>query len=116
MANRAGRTRTLWAVGGGAFGLVASALLIGLGRAQSIAFSDHERGASELKWQAAALVVIVVGGWILSSGLHRHHLAIWRRIKSRSATVEPPSPAPKPTLPPSKPAAGKAQSSSQRQP
>jgi len=114
MADRAKRTRTLWAVGGGAFGLVISALVIGLGRARQIAFSDQQRVSSELKWDLLAAVIFAILGWLLSSSLHRHHLALWRKLKPANPVPEPSS---VPTSPPSttsKPGIGKAQPSSQR--
>src|SRR5690349_4240712 len=98
MADRAKRTRTLWAVGGGAFGLVISALVIGLGRARQIAFSDQQRVSSELKWDLLAAVIIAILGWLLSSSLHRHHLALWRKLKPANPVPEPSS---VPTSPPS---------------
>jgi len=113
MADRAKRTRTLWAVGGGAFGLVISALVIGLGRGRQIAFSDHQRVISELKWDLLAAVVIGILGWMLTSSLHRHHLALWRRLKPANPVPEPSVPA-HPASTASKPGIGKAQPSSQR--
>lgn len=94
MAKRAGRNVTLWAVGGAAFGLVASTIVLGLGHAVGIAFSDQQRRAHHLKWTAAAVGIIVVGGWALTSGLHRHHLMLWRKIRG-----EGPNSAPKETKP-----------------
>lgn len=80
MAHRAARNVTLWAVGGAAFGLVVSTIILGLGHAASIPFSDHERAVDQIKWTTAAVVIIGVGGWALSSGLHRHHLKLWRKF------------------------------------
>lgn len=85
MAWRAGRNATLWAVGGAAFGLVISTVLLGLGQASSIPFSDHDRTADQIKWTAAAVVIIVAGGWALTSGLHHHHLMLWRKFKRDNA-------------------------------
>ena len=87
MAKRAGRNVTLWAVGGAAFGLVVSTLVLGLGHAASIPFSDQQRRAQQLKWTAAAVGLILVGGWALTSGLHRHHLILWRKIRGKDATA-----------------------------
>jgi hypothetical protein len=109
MANRANRTRTLWAVGGGAFGLVISTLILGLGRARSLPISDQHRSVTQLKWAIVAAVVIIIAGWVLTSGLHRHHLALWRRFRPASAAPSPSVPSVKPTTPSAKPATGKAQ-------
>jgi hypothetical protein len=74
MASRAGRSWALWAIGGGAFGLVISTLMIGLGRASSIPYSDHEAGLAGLKWICVAAILILAVGWLLTAGLHRHRL------------------------------------------
>jgi len=103
MAWRAGRNVTLWAVGGAAFGLVISTIVLGLGQASSIPFSDHERTVGQIKWTAAAVLIIVAGGWALASGLHRHHLMLWRRFKGDDATTNGTEPKPA-SPPPSKPA------------
>jgi hypothetical protein len=84
MASRADRTWVLWAVGGAAFGLVISSLVIGLGRASSIPFSEHERQIAELKWIGVVLALIALGGWLLTSSLHRHHLAMWQKLRPSS--------------------------------
>jgi hypothetical protein len=87
MAHRAGRSWALWAVGGAIFGLVASTIVIGLGNAVSLPYSEHERTVHRLKWTAAAAALIVVVGWMLTSSLHRMHVSIWRRIKSQPAAT-----------------------------
>ena len=74
MATRAGGSRALWAVGGGAFGVVVSTLVIGLGRARTISFSPQEDSAKGLGWALAAAILIAVAGWALTSGLHRRRL------------------------------------------
>jgi hypothetical protein len=88
MAWNAARNWILWAVGGAAFGLVASTIVIGLANAASIPFSDHDRHIDHVKWTAAAVIVILVLGWALSSGLHRHHLALWRILWPDSTASE----------------------------
>jgi hypothetical protein len=87
MANRMSRNWILWAVGGAAFGLVISTLVLGLGDATSIPFSDHARKVSEIKWAAAAVLAIGVIGWMLTAGLHRHHHFVWRKLTAGSASA-----------------------------
>ena len=106
MAARAGRSRALWAVGGAAFGLVASALVIGLGRAGSIPFSDNEAAMDRVRWIVEAAALIFVIGWLLTAGLHRHHLL--RRQSSAATPVlpreaDPKSPPPQPSKGPARP-------------
>ena len=81
MASRAARNWILWAVGGAAFGLVTSTIVIGLLRAGSIPFSDQQRQVDHIKGALVAAILILIGGWLLTSSLHRHHLAIWRILK-----------------------------------
>jgi hypothetical protein len=90
MASCAGRSWILWAVGGATFGLVISTIVLGLAQAATIPFSDQERRADQIKWTIAAVVIIAAAGWALTSSLHRHHLAIWRRLKPGSSPTEPP--------------------------
>jgi hypothetical protein len=89
MASRAGRNWILWAVGGAAFGLVTSTIILGLAHAASIPFSNRDRKVDQLEWTMAAVAVIGVGGWALTSSLHRHHLIIWRKIKPGPCSEEP---------------------------
>jgi len=89
MASRAGRNWILWAVGGAAFGLVTSTIILGLAQAASIPFSIRERKLDRLEWTMAAVAVIGLGGWALTSSLHRHHLIIWRKIRPSSGSEEP---------------------------
>ncbi len=92
MASQASRNVTLWAVGGAAFGLVTSTILLGLGQASTIPFSDHERTVAQIKWTTAAVLIILVGGWALTSGLHHHHLMLWRKIRPDSNSAAPEDP------------------------
>lgn len=89
MAKRAGRTSTLWAVAGAAFGLVTSAIVLGLGQARSISFSDHDRAVQQTKWIIASAMFILIVGWLLTSSLHRHHLLIWRKFNPDPGPAQP---------------------------
>ena len=101
MAHRMGRNSILWAVGGGFFGLVTSTLVIGLGHAMTIPFSDHARKLTETKWAIAAAMLIGAIGWMLTAGLHRHRQFLWQKLH--------PVPDPAPPAPgvPAAPASGK---------
>jgi hypothetical protein len=72
----------LWAIGGATFGLVISTIMIGLGRASTIPYSDHHATIAGLKWIVVAVLLILAVGWLLTAGLHRHHL----RTKQARAT------------------------------
>ena len=87
MARRAGRSWALWAIGGATFGLVISTLMVGLGRALSIPYSDHQATMDRLKWICVAAILILGVGWLLTAGLHRHHL----RTEQARATQAPAS-------------------------
>jgi hypothetical protein len=111
MAKRAGKSATLWAVGGGAFGLFTSTIVLGLGQARSIPFSGHEEAVHQAKWIAAAAVPIAIFGWWLTSSLHRHRAALLRKLNPDLGPGDP-----FPNLPklgpqaPAKASQGKAQS------
>ncbi|HZR21726.1 MAG TPA: hypothetical protein VFE51_30870 [Verrucomicrobiae bacterium] len=88
MANRAGRTWVLWAVGGAAFGLVASTLVIGLGNASSIPYSEHQAMMDRLAWITAAALLILSIGWLLTAGLHRHRLLMDQQARESASSRE----------------------------
>jgi len=111
MAKRAGRSATLWAVGGGAFGLVTSTIVIGLGQARTIPFSAHEQATRQAEWTATAAVPIAILGWWLTSSLHRHRAAMLRKLNPDLGPGEPFSnPAKAGTQAPVKASQSKAQS------
>ena len=110
LASSVGRNWILWAVGGAAFGLVISTIIFGLCQAASIPFSDHERSADRLEWTVAAVLVILIAGWALTSSLHRHHIAIWRRFRPGPASsLKPASETTHAGTPVVKPSAGRSQ-------
>lgn len=84
MAARAGRSPALWAVGGAAFGLVASTVVIGLGRARMIPYSDSQVSLDRIKWIVAAFLLVVAVGWPLTAGLHRHRLRAQQQAQSEA--------------------------------
>ena len=88
MASRAGRSWALWAIGGATFGLVISTLMIGLGRASSIPYSDHQATVAGLKWIFVAALLILAVGWLLTAGLHRHHLRTQQAGATRGSTPQ----------------------------
>jgi hypothetical protein len=91
LANRAGRSRALWAVGGGAFGLVLSAMVIGLGTASTIPYSEQRAGLESFAWIAIATLLIVAAGWVLTAGLHRHPVLLEQPPKPSFAAPPMPS-------------------------
>jgi len=58
MAHRAGRSVTLWALGGGFFGLTVTTIVWGVGRAAAIPFSDQDRTRFHIRWTVEALVIV----------------------------------------------------------
>jgi hypothetical protein len=109
MARREERNLALWAVGGFAFGLVTSTLVLGLGQASSIPFSDHERKVDQIEWTVAAVVLIAVAGWLLTASLHRHHLTVWRKFKPGADSTDLTSAESRPAAASSKQTAGRTQ-------
>jgi hypothetical protein len=88
MARKADRSLVQWALTGLVFGLVVGTIVLGLGQATGIPYSDHERTAMHVKWTAAAAAIIAVFGWVITMGLHRQHLALWNRA-AKSPSPEP---------------------------
>src|SRR5215831_9468466 len=60
MAHRAGRSVTIWALGGGFFGLTVTTIVWGVGQAAAIPFSDQDRTAFQIRWTVEALVIVTV--------------------------------------------------------
>ncbi len=84
LAVRAGKSWTLWGLAGGAFGLVSSTCILGLGHATGIPFSDQARAALHMEWTLAAVAVILFVGGLFTWNL-------WR--KSRREATETRTPA-----------------------
>ena len=108
-ASRAGRSRLGWCIGGGVFGLITTTIIFGLGEASVNPFSDAQRLTLRYEWAGLSALLILVFGWLFTMPLHRHHLALWKRVNPRSAAPtatptepatasrsEPKTPAPKP--------------------
>jgi hypothetical protein len=88
MASRAGRSSALWAIGGATFGLVISTIMTGLGRASTIPYSDHQATVARLKWIIVAALLILAVGWLLTAGLHRHHLRTKQARSTQGSTPQ----------------------------
>jgi hypothetical protein len=100
MANRSCRAWVLWAVGGAAFGLVASTLVIGLGRAASIPYSEQQARVNGLEWTCAAALLILAVGWLLTAGLHRHRMVLEEQARASAPPPMPGDSKPAGTTPP----------------
>ncbi len=86
-AHRAERNSVLWSLGGGLFALVISTIVLGLGNAAAMPFSDHERSSLHLRWTGEAVVLIGILGWLFTLGLHRQD----GRFLSQDKTATPAS-------------------------
>jgi hypothetical protein len=96
MARKAERSLVQWALTGVAFGLVTGTIVLGLGQATGIPFSDHERTILHLECTAAAVLIIAAAGWVITLGLHRHHRALWNRATKTLPTAPKDSSASRP--------------------
>ena len=89
MARWAERNWVSWGLGGGVFALVTSTIVFGLGHASSIAFSEHERSALQVKWTVISFLLVGIVGWLLTLGLHRQHLLLLRLFGIESGQLNP---------------------------
>ncbi len=110
MARKAERSVVQWALTGAIFGLATATIVLGLCHAVANPFSNHERTILHVKWTVAAAAAIAVLGWVVTAGLHRHHLKLWHR-----ATGTPPPPGkdslaakPEPRTEASRPSSGRS--------
>lgn len=109
LAVEAGRIWELWAIAGGVFALVTSTFIFGLCQAVAIPFSDHELMILHLKWTLVCGVVVGALGWLLTLGLHRQHLVLWKKFTADSAltSTTPTSPQATPVSQTTKPSPAK---------
>jgi hypothetical protein len=60
MAHRAGRSVTIWALGGGFFGLTVTTIVWGVGQAEAIPFSDQDGTTFQIRWTVEAFAIVAV--------------------------------------------------------
>ena len=89
-ARRAGRNAVLWSLAGGLFALVVSTIVMGLGNAAAMPFSDQQRSRLHLQWTGEAVVLIGILGWLFTLGLRRQ---AWRSPDQDNAATVPSQPA-----------------------
>lgn len=82
LAVRAGKSWPLWGLAGGAFGLVSSTCVFGLGQAAGIPFSDEARTALHVEWMLAAVAIILLVGGLFTWNL-------WRKSRRDFAAPKP---------------------------
>lgn len=92
MAQRAGRSWVLWAFSGALFALVTGTLILGLGRAMTIPFSDHDRAAAQAKWTIAVILVVAVLGALFTLGLLRQTFVVTAGPIAPSGSIQPAPP------------------------
>ena len=88
IARRGGRSLTLWAVSGALFALVVSTLILGLGQAMTVPFSDRDRSVAQSEWTIAVVVVVAVLGFLFTLGLYRQKPTL-QRTSSAAAALGP---------------------------
>jgi len=71
LAVRAGKSWVLWGLAGGAFGLVSSTCIFGLGHATGIPFSDRDRVVLHIEWTLAAVAIILLVGGLFTWSVGR---------------------------------------------
>ena len=96
MAWKAGKNRVVWAIGGGILGLAVTTLVVGLGQATFIPFSNEEIFSFRLKAAGLAILLVAGIGWLFTGSLHRHILA---SLKSPAAPPPAPQAKPLPAVP-----------------
>lgn len=85
VAQRAERNWVLWAISGALFAVVTATLILGLGCAMTIPFSDHARTVAQTEWIVAVISVIAVLGLLFTLGLCRQILVGGRSVPSAAA-------------------------------
>jgi hypothetical protein len=106
MAYKARKNAVLWGIGGGMLGLVVTTIVMGLGQAAFIPFTNGEESMFRLKIGALAIFIVFCFGWLFTGTLHPHLLAPWRQAKETPSELskEPvPTSLAKPTPTPPRP-------------
>ncbi len=81
LAHRAKHNRAVWAVAGALLGLVITTIVLGLGDAVFIPFTREEYFRFRAKEVGVALGLILLLGWVLTTGLHRRHRVLSNGVK-----------------------------------
>ncbi len=88
LAMRAGKSWALWGLAGGAFGLVSSTCVLGLGHATGIPFSDAASRAQHVEWTLAAIAIILIVGGLFTWNVWRKSRLEVTETKGTQATGE----------------------------
>jgi hypothetical protein len=100
MAVKARKNAALWAIGGGALGLIVTTIILGLGQSMFIPMSDAEIIPFRIKMSLLAIVVVAGMGWLFAGSLHPHVFTPWRRRAEPVIEPAPVDPATKAATPP----------------
>jgi hypothetical protein len=106
LARRAGRNWVLWAFAGWLFALGVATIVFGVIHAAFIPMSHAEHISLRVESIVAALFLVVLLGWLLTSNLHQQHHSLWNAVKARLLTrpstaedrrpIQPPPPGKQP--------------------
>jgi D-alanyl-lipoteichoic acid acyltransferase DltB (MBOAT superfamily) len=89
LARRAGRNWVLWAFAGWLFALGGATIVVGVIHAAFIPTSHAEHIRFRVESIAAALFLVIVLGWLLTSNLHQQHHSLWKAVKARFLSRPP---------------------------
>ena len=107
MAHQARKNAVVWAIGGGILGLIITTLVMGLGQAAFIPFTSEQQSLFRVKIGGLAIFIVLLLGWLFTSGMHRSLLSeLGRPVeapKTAAKEVAPAAPA-APAKPPGTPA------------
>lgn len=81
MAYKARKNAVLWGIGGGMLGLVVTTIVMGLGQAAFIPFTNGEQSMFRIKIGALAICIVFCLGWLFTGTLHPRLLAPWKQAK-----------------------------------
>jgi hypothetical protein len=89
LARRAGRNLVLWAFAGWLFALGGTTIVFGVIHAAFIPMSHSEHIRFRVESIAAALLLVVLFGWLLTSNLHQQPRSLWKAVKARLLSRQP---------------------------
>jgi hypothetical protein len=103
MAFKARKNAALWAIGGGLLGLVVTTIVMGLGQAAFIPYTNGQESMFRVKIAAFAIFIVFCFGWLFTGSLHPHLLRPWKRVEDTTQPISREAAAPVPASPPTTP-------------
>jgi hypothetical protein len=82
MAAKANKNVVLWGIGGGVLALIVTTLVMGLGQASFVPYTNGQQAMFRIQIAGFAIFIVFCLGWLFTGSIHPHLLMPWRRAKA----------------------------------